>query len=34
MGEAQTAPGRWGQTWPYGNGLAGHVYQITEPIDP
>ncbi len=30
MGEAQPAPGRWGQTWPYGSGLAGHVYQITD----
>ena len=30
MGEAQPAPGRWGQTWPYGSGLVGHVYQITD----
>lgn len=32
MGEAQTAPWRWGETWPYGNGLAGHVYQITDAL--
>ncbi len=32
MGQSQAAPLRWGQTWPYGRGLTGHVYQITDAL--
>ncbi len=32
MGAGQTVPLRWGQTWPYGKGLTGHVYQITDAV--
>jgi hypothetical protein len=31
MGDAQTAPSRWGQYGPYNSGLTGHVYRITDP---
>jgi hypothetical protein len=32
MSESQAVPLRWGQTWPYGDGLTGHVYKITDAL--